>query len=45
MKSRQVSASQLDEPIALPQVILVLAGILAEVFWSTATKPLDDLRG
>ena len=45
MKSREVSASQLDEPIALSQVIMVLAGILAEVLWSTAAKPLDGLRG
>ena len=45
MKSRQVSASQLDEPIALSQVILALAAILAEVLWPTAAKSLDDLRG
>jgi hypothetical protein len=43
IQPRQASASQLDEPIALAQIILDLAAILAEAVYSTTAWLLDAL--
>ena len=43
IKPRQTSASQLDEPIALAQIILALAAILAEALYSTTARLLGAL--